>query len=452
MAVLVSLTLCAGASAQVTLTPDQLRNAAAQSIAAGDPARARDYADALLARDSRDFRAQIVRARALRDLGESDAAILAARSAWEMADSDGERYSAAMMMAQTLSSAGKKTRAQLWLRRAAHHAPTAGTRRKAQQHFNYVRLQNPWRTELSFTLAPNSNINNGSARETSELNYRISEILFGGPVEFALSSEAQALSGIEAGFGVQSRYRFHQTSTQAHDLNFGLSYRSFALTNSAQRAAPDVEGTDFAYGTISLGYGFSQINFDRTGEFQSSIEIGQSWYGGAQYASFLRGGVSQSYQTTATQKLNFAVDLEKQVGQRTADVDSGSLSAAVTQKLATGDLAYMSLGTTRAISENMDADFSEVELRGVYVFGKPLMGAAVQLGAGAAMRDYDLSRHNAQGRQDKRLFADITATFRQIDYFGFNPSATLRATTTDSNIGLYDVNRVGLSIGIRSAF
>ena len=80
------------------------------------------------------------------------------------------------------------------------------------------------------------------------------------------------------------------------------------------------------------------------------------------------------------------------------------------------------------------------------------MGASLQFGLGAALRDYDVSRHSAQGRQDRKLFADVTATFTQIDYYGFNPSLTLSASKTDSNIGLYDVNRVGLSIGIKSAF
>ena len=83
---------------------------------------------------------------------------------------------------------------------------------------------------------------------------------------------------------------------------------------------------------------------------------------------------------------------------------------------------------------------------------QPVAGAALQLGMGVELRDYDVSRHSADGRQDKRIFADITATFQQFDYYGFNPSATLQASRTDSNINLYDINRVGISIGIKSAF
>lgn len=452
-AALVTATSCAlTAAAEVTLSPEQLRNAAVQNIGAGNPARARDFADALLMRDAGDFKAQIIRARALRDLGQSKDAIAASRVAWDMADTPSEKYSSALMMAQAQSSAGHKTRAQLWLRRAAQHAPDATTRKRAERHFNFVRQQNPLRTQLSVTLAPNSNVNNGSARDTSELNYAISEILFGGPVEYALSGEAQALSGLEYGAGVSTRYRFKQTPTQAHDMNFGLSYRSFLLSGSAKDAAPAASGGDFAYGTVSLGYGYNEINLDQKGEFLGAVELGQSWYGGARYASFLRGGLSQSVKTSARQKLQFSVDLERQLGQRTADVDRAEVSAALTQSLASGDLAFVSVGATATQSDYADAEYTEVELRGAYVLQKPVMGAALQFGIGAALRDYDRSRHSVDGRQDTQIFADVTATFTQIDYYGFNPSATVRASTTDSNIGLFDVNRVGLSIGIKSAF
>jgi hypothetical protein len=86
------------------------------------------------------------------------------------------------------------------------------------------------------------------------------------------------------------------------------------------------------------------------------------------------------------------------------------------------------------------------------VLGKPVMGAALQFGLGAAYRDYDVSRHTVNGRQDRRLFADVTATFINVDYYGFNPSLTVSASTTSSNIGLYDVDRLGLRLGIKSAF
>ncbi|WP_171048919.1 surface lipoprotein assembly modifier [Sulfitobacter sp. BSw21498] len=441
-----------GAGAEITLSPDQLRNAAIRSVETGATQQGLRFADALLQRDAGDFKAQVVRARALRDLGRTDDAIAAGRKAWRMSDSDSERYASAMIMAQSLSSAGHKTRAQFWLRRAAQHAPGPRARKQVEQHYNYVRQTNALHTQLSFTLAPNSNINNGSARDTSELNYVVSEILFGTPVEYVLSGSAQALSGIEYGFGLNTRYRFHQTSTSAHDLTLGLSYRTFSLSDGAKADAPMVDGGDFAFGTVMLGYGFRQINLDARGEFQSSAQLGQSWYGGAEYASRLRAGVSQSYQIAPRQKAMLSLAHEIQDGQRTVDQETTSISGSFTQNLNSGDLAYLALGASVATSPDVNSEYDEVEVRGAYVFREPVAGAALQLGMGVEVRDYDVSRHSADGRQDKRIFADITATFQQFDYYGFNPSATLQASRTDSNINLYDINRVGISIGIKSAF
>jgi hypothetical protein len=440
------------AAAQMTLDAAGMRQAATQALRTGDAARARVFAEALLKRDPEDLNAHLIHARALRDLGHIPPARTAARRAWHLANTDAEKYSAALITAQVLSSAGKRTRAQLWLRRASQHAPNDLLKARAKRDFRYVKQRNPWHTSLSFTLAPKSNINNGSARDRSELNYAISEILFGQPIEYNLGGSAVALSGLEFGGALRMRYRFHETPTTAHDLKAALSYRSFALSGSARNTAPDASGGDFAFGTASLGYGFQQINFARKGEFSFDLEAGQSWYGGARYASHLRAGVYQSYRPSRDKRYRFGVDVEKQFGQATPDVDTLTLSGNLTQRLSAGDTLFLGLSAAASRSIEKDAEYGEIELRSGYVLAKPVMGASLQFGLGAALRDYDVSRHSAQGRQDRKLFADVTATFTQIDYYGFNPSLTLSASKTDSNIGLYDVNRVGLSIGIKSAF
>ena len=440
------------AAAQTTLDAPALRQAATMALRAGDAARAKVYAEALLTRDANDLNAHLIHARALRDLGRVTPARAAAQRAWQLAQTDAQKYSAALITAQVLSTAGKRTRAQLWLRRAAQHAPNDMLRDRAERDFKYVKKRNPWHTSLSFTLAPNSNINNGSAQDRSELNYAISEILFGQPIEYNLSGSALALSGLEFGGSIRTRYRFHQTPVTAHDFKAGLSYRTFALSGSAKNTAPTASGSDFAFGTATLGYGFKRINFERKGEFSFDGEVGQTWYGGARYASYLRGAAFQAYSPSRTKRYRFGVDIERQFGQAVPDVDTIALRGNLTQRLKSGNTLYLGLSAETAHSIEKDAEYSEVELRTGYVLRKPIMGADVQFGLGAAYRDYDVSRHAADGRQDRKLFADVTATFRQIDYYGFNPSVTLSASKTDSNIGLYDVNRIGLSIGIKSAF
>ena len=446
-----SLSCALPAAAQVALTAEELRDQAMVALGGGDPATARAYAEALVQRDPNDRNAYLILARAARDMCDLSRARAAARRAWDLAETDAQKYSAALITAQVLASDGKRTRAQLWLRRAAQHAPNDLLRARARQDFSYVQMRNPWKTDLTFTLAPNSNINNGSARDRSRLNYAISELLFGEAIEYELTDAAQAISGIEIGGSLRTRYRFSQTETTAHDAKLALAYRTFAITDDL--SDDRLKGSDFAFGSLSFGYGYRHMNLDHTGELALDLEAGQTWYGGSRYASFLRGQAQQTWAVDASTKLRFGGELERQWGQATPDLDTVGLSASVTQRFASGNSGYLGLFVTATESPtSATSEYTEVTLRTGLALKRPVLGAAVQFGLGASWRDYDVSRDSPDGRRDNRLFADVTATFTQIDYYGFNPTMTLSASSTDSNVGLYDVNRVGLNIGIRSAF
>ena len=451
-----ALVLCAGLAlpgwSDVTLSPQQMAAIAIQAVREGAPNEARVLAEALLKRDPKDQGAHVIRSRALRDQGLYDQARGSAQEAWSLAQTDAERYAAARVMAQALSSDGKRTRAQLWLRRAVHHAPTPRHAERVRRDFRHVQQRNPWQTHLSFTLAPNSNINNGSARETSRLNHVLSNLLFGEPVEFALTGAARALSGLEYGAALRTRYRVTQTETTAHDLKLALSYRSFVLSSDAKAIAPTVDGGDFAFGSVSIGYGFRRLSADRRGEFTLDTELGQSFYGGTRYASFVRFGVAHAQKLAEGRQVSFAFDGEKQLGQATVDVDTLEMSSRISQRLRGDQVLFGGLSAQQTFSDTADAEYREVEARGGFAFGESVLGADLSLGMGVAFRDYDVSRHSPSGRQDRRIFADATATFRNIDYYGFNPALTLSASKTDSNIGLYDTRRIGVGLGIRSSF
>jgi hypothetical protein len=104
-------------SAETRISPVEMEKAAKLSLAAGADLQALTLAEALLARNGQDATAHMIRSRALRNLGEFGKAHTAALSGWRYARTVGEKYSAALLAAQALSSDGKRTRAQLWLRR-----------------------------------------------------------------------------------------------------------------------------------------------------------------------------------------------------------------------------------------------------------------------------------------------------------------------------------------------
>ena len=452
--------------AETRIAPSELEKVAKLSLASGANAQAVALADALLERNEKDVTAHLIRSRALRNLGNFGEAQAAARAGWRNAQTENEKYSAALLIAQALSSDDKRTRAQLWLRRARQVAPTPAHAAQAARDFQYVQRRNPWHTQLSFTLAPNSNINNGSARDTSALYYQFFNPFNPDGIEATLSAASKALSGLEAGADVQSRYRFHQTESTAHDLRMGLSYRTYRLSDQSRKdlaaldatrvadgeAPLDISGGDYAYGMMRLGYGYKRLRTDKRGEFGFTADLGQTFYGDARYNSFLRANIGQTYYANQTTKLRFDLSTDLRQAQRGSDTQSVSISTGVSKQLANGNGLYLGAAVAGLRSETASLEYDELSLRGGYVLGRPVFGTSLQFGVGTSYRDYDVSPHDASGRRDLEISADVTATFNQIDYYGFNPTLSLSASTTNSNIGLYDVNRVGLSIGISSAF
>lgn len=453
LAVLIALSLPAlPDSPGIELAPEQMRAAAWMALRAGDPERALGFSQALLARDPKDRAALLINSRAARDLGQFDRAKASARAAWALAEGPEQKYASSLVMAQALSSNGQRTQAQWWLRRAVQHAPNEALSRKAIDDFQYVRLRNPWATQLSFSITPESNINNGSSSRSSFLNYKLSELLFGQPVEYELGGTALALSGVEYALGVNTRYRFAETETRAHDVILTADLRQYTLSNEAKAIAPTAKGSDFAFSTYSLGYGQRGINFDRRGEYRMVFDLGQSWYGGAEYARFARLSAGQSYRLASGDKINLRLAGERQFGIATSDSDTLRADFSYTTQIFNGATFWANATLATASSPVAADEFDEIGLRAEVTFAKPLAGATVQLGVWARNRNYDVSPHSPDGRQDDRVQADLTMIFNKIDYYGFNPTMQISASRTDSNIGLYDANRVGVNFGIQSAF
>lgn len=440
------------ADEKTVLTAAELREAAALSLRQGDNKRAYAYAEALLSRDGRDSTALMVRSRAARNLGNYPEARQSAKQAWSLSETDADRYSSALLMAQALSSSGQRTYAQFWLRRAVEHAPSPALEQKAIRDFRYLRATSPWLHRFSFSIAPESNINNGSSERSSFLNYELSEILLGQPVEYQLGGTQMALSGVEYAAGIRSRYRFKETETRAHDLAFTLDTRTYTLSSDAKAQAPGAEGNDFAFTSYTFGYGFKGLNFDRKGEFRISADLGQSWYGGEEYARFVRLAAGQSYKLSPKKRLNARLSAEHQIGIITSDQDTWRGDLSYSHRFGTGTTLWTGLSLAQATSNTPSDEFTEVGIRSQVTLAKPIFGATAQFGFWARKRDYDVSPHSRDGRHDDKFQADVTLIFNQVDYYGFKPTVRISASKLDSNIGLYESNRFGVNFGIQSAF
>ncbi len=424
----------------------QVRNAAASAVVTGRPEVAYQLASALLERDSDDTEALIIKGRAARDLGQIDEALALARRGWALAKTQSEKFGASMVMAQALSTKGARTRAQLWLRRAGQNAPNAEMKAVAVRDFQFVRANNRWATELGFSAAPSSNINNGSQRSTSRL--------FDLPFEFSLSPTAQALSGIQYSANASTRYRLSETARYQNDVVLSFSHRTYSLSAETRRVAPSVRGNDFAFssGSVSLFHrGFTGAGNDKP--YQIDLTVGRTYYALSPFLQYGKLGITQNVPLASNKSVFFGANYEFQESlSNREDVSIPGLTAGLRRRFANQDLATFTLSGRRSHSEDASLDYKQATLGIRYAFGKPLLGMNINMGVSATIQNHDRSRFSAFGRQDKSLNGDVTAVFTNLEYFGFSPSLTLTARMNNSSIDLYDSRAVGMHVGIRSAF
>lgn len=449
---LVAASAFAALAQPVTLGPDELRKAAQLSLRHGQPERAMAFANALIERDADDVPARVIASRAARNTGQTALAKTHARAAWDASATPTEQFASAMVMAQALASDGQRTRAQLWLRRAQHIAPTPQHAAKAVRDFRYVRLRNPWQTNLSFSIQPNSNINNGSSERSSTLDYRLTELFTPRGTEFELQGNARALSGVEFRLGAKTRYRLSETATRAQDLFVDVDVREFTLSSEAKRIAPDAKASDYSFASLSFGYGLRGINRDGRGEARGAIDVGQSWYGGERLASFAEITAGQRFNLPNKKSVDLQLTARRQFGQLQPDIDRLDTDIRYSRLLGKGHRLTLGLSLGTASSPTSDFSYDSVGASAFLSLAEPVLSAHLVFGLSVSHRDYETSRHSRDGRTDDKITADMTMIFKDIDYYGFNPTMTVSAATTDSNIGLFSADRVGVSFGIRSAF
>ncbi|WP_319826287.1 hypothetical protein [Thalassovita sp.] len=446
-----ALALAAGTSSPVRaeqLTAAQMRAAAVVALDSGRPQVALALSRALLTRDPDDLMALLAQARAARDMGRFALAETAARRAWALSDTDGERYDSARMLAQVLSSQGQRTRAQLWLRRAVQNAPDPATRAQAVRDFTYVRARNPLKLNLSFAASPESNINNGSIRDETQVFDFFSQQY----IVADLSGGALALSGLEARAGLDLRYTLSESPRHRTDLVLQAGMRRYHLSDSAKAAAPAVSASDFAYDNLDIGLQH-RWRQDGWGEMQMGLLAGGARYGGQAYSQRLRldTGLSRPLGPQARMTLSFGAEATR--GPRAPHADLLRMGLDLTRRTGNGGqlTGFVTLTTSQSAAEA--ADFTEAQLGLETRPAWKMFGSAPTLGLALRWRDYDsYVLFSPDGRQDREASAYIKVRFAGAEYMGFTPSLTISASRTDSSIGLFDVDRTGVALGIESAF
>lgn len=449
-AVCVIASLLAANAAQakpVTLGVEAMRQLAFEAMNAGFAEQAVAYTDLLLQRDPTDSTALTIRAQALRAMGRLTASRQSAKLGWQHAKTDKGRYGAAMAMAQALSSEGRRTAAQLWLRRAAQVAPNDRAYAIARRDFGYVKSRNPWVLNLDMSASPSSNVNNGSSN---------SQMTIGSlPILFDIPPDQQALSGLEFGLGLNATYRFSPNKANRQtEARIGLTGQSVALSADAQTKAPGAKAQDYAYTALEFGLQHHR-GLDAAGKniLHVSGTAGHNWYGGDDLSNYLRLSFALDHKLKNGTKLNFGIS-----GDHTARLDRPIQSS---DRL-TGILGYsFAVGSNRMSlaveAEQTTSDSAEVRNDAVtfslgWKKAHPVAGLILSGGLDVTRQVFADSRYAPGGRADDKLTAQVQMGFQNVEYMGFSPVVTVQASQVESNTAQNSRHNLGLSLGIRSSF
>ncbi|WP_139229843.1 surface lipoprotein assembly modifier [Litoreibacter janthinus] len=421
------------------------RTLAFNLVSRGQPTPARAIANTLLERNPNDIKALLVLSRAERLLGDLPAAKQAGKRAWRAADAPEDRYTAAMLTAQAISSSGNKIGAQIWLRRAAQVAPNDQLKATAVRDLRYVRGTSPVALSFDLSVAPSSNINNGSKSDTIEV--------FGLP--FALSGDLQALSGVEYSLGATLSYKLPAVGTWTLTAGANVESKHYTLSSSAKAIAPTVSGSDYAFQQLQVSLAANRTDADRKASTSLYVKAGQNWYGGSTLTRFAGVGAARQYQIGERSSLQVNLGAERQWrqdnAQRSADVVT--LSSTWGHGLTNGSAIWVTgfVRDTASESSSIAQETAGASLN--YSHGKPIFAdTKLELSIGYENKRFDRAQFPFVRREDQTVSASATMIFSNLDYMGFAPTAELSAKRTSSTLGQYSNDDLGLKLGLRSTF
>lgn len=426
--------------AQTSLSADEARFLAADLVRQGQSKAALDVLSVLLVRDTRDANALIISAQAHRRLRDFPAAQASARSAWKHAETPNQHYGAAMAMAQALSQDNKKTRAQLWLRRAAEIAPTPELEEKAISDYRFVRVTNPWSVRLSFGLSPSDNVNNAPRDNT----YVIGPLTLTDPT-------AVPLEGVEINAGLRLRYNYDTETTRRNYVAFRWSETQVILTDDT--VPTGVSDSDFNYRRLAFAHGWDRMSGPKAPRRNTEIEVASTWYGGNQLSTDLTLAYQQQRRLQSGDGFHWSTSLTY-TDRQDSDLRSGfiaRLGATYSLGLDTGRLDLIGR-IDRTETDSAAATHTRVNVGLAYTLGREIMGAQVDFSAMGEFKRYDDPLYIADPRSDNGITLSSSLFFKGIDSHGFAPKVTLSARRVNSNVGRFEIENIGLDVGFQSTF
>lgn len=429
-----------------TLTSQQVRVLSSELLAAGRPADAANVANLILATQPNDVEALILRTQAALMLGDFPTAATLAKRAYRQTSNGQIKFFTAQLAARAHAEQLQDSRAQLWLRRARQFAPDQDNANAIARDYRALANRNPWSNNLRFGISPSSNVNNGTEAETITLT--------GLPFAFVPSDDARPLSGIQISGGFSTRYRLNTDETSATFLDFDIQGRTYLLSRDAQEKVPTAKGSDYSDASLGFGILHRRILADGQQPTDFSLRVGQTWYGRDPYTRTVDASIAHNW--VIGDRGTFGVRVSAQ--DRTSLEDDPSvqtyrLAADWTEGYGNGDSFRIGLTYTSAQSDSLDQAYEGLRVSTNYGLAQPYFGMQFSFGLDVEQRDFEGTRYATNGqREDKNVRAHMRIRFTDLEFYGFQPVATVEASRNQSTADLFDRDYVNFGFDLQSSF
>jgi len=442
------LLLCAApflTIAETRLSTEEARNLAGVLLQAGRLPEARDLALGLLRADRKDVAALIIVSQAERVMGRPDVARDAGAAAWAFATTPAQHYAAAIVTAQALATSKNYSRSQLWMRRAAQHAPSDAAGQLVARDYGRLRQINPLTLSFGTKISPSSNVNNGSANRTTTFE--------GLPFVFTLSPEARALSGVEASINAGLKYRLSASERSTTHLTFELYSRQIAFSAKSKADAPDAKPGDYAFAQASLGLVHSWQPKSTKGGWTAGLTYGRSVYGGDPYSESGQLYLTRGWELGEKARFSLTAGAEATRYLSTnRHSNSLNLKAVWAKNLPDGKDISVTLGLGDTKASRTTGEFTEVSLGAKYNLGEILRGLDLTMSYQIELQHYPVAGLVAGARNDVRHALSAEVGLKRATFYGFEPVLSVEASRNVSNVDFYDSMAVKLGVNLRSSF
>jgi len=348
------------------------------------------------------------------------------------------------------ANAEEFTRASFWLRLALINAPNDAERERTLNDGRSVARQNPWSTQLTFSLVPSDNVNGGAENELSSAP--------GNPTG-VLSADAIALSGWRGSLGLATQYRL-QESPQSRTF-IGLQAEVGRVWITEDSVVPD-EAFNNSSVTVSLRH-------DRV-LGQGTIS-GNLSYGVVDYRD-----LDLSAETTEAQRyeiwrlsldrrlplteqtalgLSYSRELLSYEAEGIGEINRNTLGASLTYALQNNDQITGSFTYTDSVGDSVNYNSHDKTLRMSYRWAEPIGPITLSVGGGMKWADYPDYRilfPVTGGRQDETVFADANIGFPNVSFAGFTPRLRVDVSKVNSNVSRFDRTTSSIGFTISSQF